>query len=310
MSTNFSENSENLVNEFICQTCDFVCSKRQHFKQHCNSKKHIFNIFNKNVNIVEKQYICSCGKKYKERTGLWKHKKHCGFIDETIGTNGNNGNCKIGTNSNEPTNNDVIMKLIESNAEWQTIIKEIVKNGINNSINNQPQHSYNNNNNKTFNLQVYLNEKCKNAMNLSEFVESIIPSLEELENTGREGYVKGISDIVLNRLDEIDATDKPIHCSDKKREILHVKENNIWNRESEEKPLLTNAIKKIAHKNMCNISEWSKKHPDCTNSDSRKNDLYLKIVSNSMSGINEEECLINLEKIISNIAKNTLIDKI
>jgi hypothetical protein len=147
-------------------------------------------------------------------------------------------------------------------------------------------------------------------MNLSEFIENIKPTIKELEVTGRDGYVKGISNIILSRLGDVDMTEKPIQCSDAKREVLYIKENDIWNKEAEEKPLLTDAIKKVTHRNLCNISEWQKLHPDCTDSESRKNDLYLKIVSNSISGGTKEESIENYDKIISSLAKNTVIQKL
>jgi hypothetical protein len=201
------------------------------------------------------------------------------------------------------------MKIITQHyGDLNTIIKELIKNGITNT--NTNTNSYNTKNiNNTFNLQVYLNETCKNAMNLSDFIETIKPTIEELELTGREGYVKGISHIVTTRLNDVKTEEKPIQCTDGKREVLYIKENNIWNKEAEEKPLLTKAIKQIAHKNMCNILEWQKNYPDCTHPDSRKNDLYLNIVSNSMSGGTKEESDKNYEKIISSVAKNTIIEK-
>jgi hypothetical protein len=249
------------------------------------------------------QYICKCGLKYANRSGLWKHKNNC---NEYLVNN------KKSDDIEEAKQYEIISQLIQSNAEWQTIVKEILKNGINNTTNtNTNTNSHNTNNiNNTFNLQVYLNETCKNAMNLSEFIETIKPTIEELELTGREGYVKGISNIVTTRLNGVKKEEKPIQCTDGKREVLYIKENDIWNKEAEEKPLLTKAIKQVAHKNICNILEWTKQYPDCTHPDSRKNDLYLKIVSNSMSGGTKEESDKNYEKIISSVAKNTIIDKV
>ncbi len=313
MATIFSENSEKNSEFYECKKCDYICCLKQHFIQHCKSKKHINRICNTNYNNTTEKSVkhnCECGKKYADRAGLWRHRKKC------------NNNNEITKNSSEDDNEITtkeFMKFIMSNhIEWQSIMKEIIKNGIGNNSHNTNTNSHNtntnshntNNINNTFNLQVYLNETCKNAMNLSEFIETIKPTIEELELTGREGYVKGISHIVTTRLNDVKTEEKPIQCTDGKREVLYIKENNIWNKEAEEKPLLTNAIKKIAHKNLCNISEWQKIYPDCTHYDSRKNDLYLNIVSNSISGGTKEESDKNYEKIISSVAKNTIIDKI
>jgi hypothetical protein len=306
METLFSENSEKIVNKFECKQCDYKCSLRQHFNQHCKSKKHLVNIVNKTVNTVnniEEQYKCVCGKEYKSRVGLWKHRKICdNFMVLTK---------KISDDDNMVTMKDMLKVIMTNTNEYQSIIKELIKNGINTNTNNTNTNCHNINNiNNTFNLQVYLNETCKNAMNLSDFIENIKPTIEELELTGREGYVKGISYIVNTRLNDVKTEEKPIQCTDGKREVLYIKENNIWNKEYEEKPLLTSAIKRVAHKNMCNILEWTKIYPDCTDSDSRKNDMYLNIVSNSMPGSTKEESDRNYEKIISNVAKKTIIDKV
>jgi hypothetical protein len=145
-------------------------------------------------------------------------------------------------------------------------------------------------------------------MNISEFVSSIKPTLEDLENVGRVGYVEGISKIIINKLNNTELTERPIHCSDLKREVLYIKnDNNEWNKEDDDKPLLTKAIKQIANENIKNITEWQKKYPGCTNSDSRKNDLYLNIVSNSMCGSTKEETNKNINKIISKVSKKVAI---
>ena len=146
-------------------------------------------------------------------------------------------------------------------------------------------------------------------MNIADFVNSIKPQISDLEATGRLGYVEGVSNIILNNLKSIDSRERPIHCSDYKREIIYIKDNNEWTKEDENKPILTNVIKIIANENIKNISEWKKEHPNCTKSDSKQNNLYLKIVSNSMSGSSAEESYKNITKIISNVAKQVIIDK-
>jgi hypothetical protein len=144
---------------------------------------------------------------------------------------------------------------------------------------------------------------------MSDFVNLIRPTLEDLENTGRKGYVEGITDLILKNLKALEQCKRPIHCSDLKRAVLYIKDKDKWEKEAEEKPILTNAIKCIAHENIKQIQEWKKKNPDCTDSESRKNNLYLKIVSNSMNGLDEEESEKNMCKIISNVAKESVIEK-
>jgi hypothetical protein len=164
-----------------------------------------------------------------------------------------------------------------------------------------------NSNNKTFNLQVFLNETCKDAMNLMEFVDSLQLQLSDLENVGKTGFVKGISNIIVQNLKALDVTKRPVHCSDYKREIMYVKEDNQWfndTKETEENQKLKKAIKQIAHKNICMIPEWKAKYPDCVFSDSKKSDQYNYIIYESM-----DQNDVNADKIIKNIAKEVIIDK-
>jgi hypothetical protein len=166
-----------------------------------------------------------------------------------------------------------------------------------------------NNNNNNFNLNFYLNETCKNAMNITDFVSQLPVNLTNLEDTGRLGFAEGISKIFIDGLKQINVNDRPLHCSDFKRETLYIKNNNEWNKETDNKIILTNAIKHVANKNIKQIFEWTKKYPDYNDYRSKKNDKYLKIVSQSMSGSTEEESLKNYSKIIKNIVRETTISK-
>ena len=208
------------------------------------------------------------------------------------------------------------MKVIEQNKELTNIIlqqnntiNKLCDSNNNTNITNNTQNNNSNNNNKTFNLNLYLNETCKNAMNIDDFINDIKLSLDDLEYTGRKGYIEGISNIILKNLKRLGEYNRPIHCSDNKREVLYIKHNNTWNKEEDDKPILTNAIKVIANQNIKQISKWKEKNPDCINSDSKKNNLYLKIVSNSMCGINKEETNKNINKILSNVIKELTINK-
>jgi hypothetical protein len=181
---------------------------------------------------------------------------------------------------------------------------KLVENGVTSN-----SHNTTNNDNKTFNLNFFLNETCKDALNIQEFVSSIKVNLDDLENTGRQGYIQGITNIFLKNLNNLEKNERPIHCSDVKREVLYIKDDNQWIKETDQKPILTKAIKTIANENIKKIKHWKEMNPDCTDSDSKKNNLYLKIVSNSMNGLTEEESNKNMNKIISNVAKEVIIDK-
>ena len=297
----------NLSIIYRCDYCDYRCSRKYNLDRHLSSSKHSkVTQGDENVSKVSKteqhdnmlsKFLCNiCNKEYTSRNGLWKHNKtHHDQINNDI------------------SDKELIMMLIKENAEFKNMMMKMVDNGINNGTNNCTNNTINNthinSHNKAFNLNFYLNETCKDAMNISDFVNSIKINLEDLENIGRTSYIEGVSNIILKNLNNIEKHLRPLHCSDSKREILYIKENNEWTKESDSKPILTKAIKIIANENIRQIKHWADKHPDCTKSSSRKNDLYLKIVSNSMNGLTEEEGRKNINKIISNVAKQTVIQK-
>jgi hypothetical protein len=304
-----------VANNFYCEKCDYTCCKKYNWDKHVMTLKHkkvtIGNIEETKVaksgtlsQIKSVHYFCHfCNKKYDSRNGLWKHKKIC--------NNNTNNNNFINSQQKDELYNledistkELVLFLFKQNNKLQESLIEMSKQSstTNNTTNN-------NSHNKTFNLQFFLNETCKDAINISDFVNSIKPQLADLENTGRLGYVQGVSNIILNNLNNLNNHERPLHCSDHKREVIYIKDNNEWIKENEDKPILTKAIKIIANENIKNINEWKKLNPDCTDPDSKKNNLYLKIVSNSMSGTTAEESSKNINKIISNLAKEVTIDK-
>ena len=295
--------------DYYCEKCDYKCSKIYNWKKHLDTAKHIYET---NGSVLETQsskkwqngiiFCEKCNKEFKTRSGLWKHSKTCNFNDKKeVAT-------KNITTSNEIQELKEIMKyLLKENSEMKNIMMDVNKTGTHNTTNNTTNNT--NSHNKTFNLNFFLNETCKDALNINDFVSSIKVSLDDLENTGRQGYIEGISHIILNKLKNLNHYDRPIHCADQKREILYIKNDNQWIKESEEKPLLTKAIKTIANENIKQIKTWRDNNPEYTDSYSKKNNLYLKIVSNSMIGTDKEECDKNINKIIKNIVKETIIDK-
>ena len=297
--------SPEISEKFLCESCNYKCSKQSEYNKHLLTNKHKILYF-PTTNPIEKSpfsdnvktYGCKCGKIYKHLSTLYAHRKKCvsqTIIEPTVKE----------PDIIEPTDKELIMILIKENSELKNMISEVIKNGTNNNnnINN------NNNNNKTFNLQVFLNEQCKDAINISEFVDTIKMQLSDLETTGRLGYVEGVSRIINKNLNELETNKRPIHCSDVKRETLYIKDDNEWIKDCEEKGILKKAVKQIATKNIMQINEWKKANPDCTDSDSKKNNVYLNIVSNSMSGATKEEQFTNLNKIISKVTKEVAIDK-
>jgi hypothetical protein len=265
--------------------------------------------YKKNTTHIE--YFCECGKKYSYHSGLWKHKKTCtyNFTKSPLEIN----KSPLDTNEShlfEPNLSDkeIIKMLIKENSEFKNLILEIVKKDTQ-SINNSNNTNCNNVNN-SFNLNLFLNEKCKDAINISDFVDNIKLQLTDLETTGRVGYVDGVSKILIKNLNELDTYSRPIHCSDLKREVLYIKDNDQWTKESDDKPVLKNMIKQVANKNIKQIQAWKDNNPGCCNSDSKKNNQYLNIVMNSMSGGSNEEQTTNISQIMKNVAKVVTIDKL
>lgn len=286
---------------FHCELCDYSSSRFSQFQRHLSTQKHkkCENETNMKQNETKKdeKFQCECGIICNSRTTLWRHKQKCKQNDEDEKNN------ELGL-----TDKEIISALLQQNEKLFKIIENGTPNNntLCNIVNNN---NLNNVGNKTFNLNLFLNETCKDAFNITDFVSSIKVNLEDLEHTGRQGYIQGITNIFLKNLNNLEQHMRPLHCSDPKREILYIKNNNEWTKESETKPILTRAIKTIANENIKQIKNWRDKYPDCSDSDSRKNDLYLKIVSNSMNGLTEEEGIKNINKIISNVAKGVTIVK-
>jgi hypothetical protein len=247
------------------------------------------------------QHKCICGKLYKYRQGLHVHKKKCDYKEHILqNTNANTEQFQI------------ILELIKDNKEIKDFLieqnKQLLKLSTAQIGNNNDINSHNNVSNK-FNINMFLNEKCKDALNISDFVNQLDVGIKDLEETGRLGFADGISKIFINGLNQLDIHNKPIHCNDLKREVLYIKDSDKWIKEDDTKPILTKAIKDVAHKNMKQIYEWQKIHPEYNNSESKQNDKYLQIVLESMSGSSKEESEKNYNKIIRNLAKGTIIPK-
>jgi len=309
--TKDTKKTQNNKQKFFCEYCDFNCFKLSDWNRHLSRPKHLNNQqgYNSATNDTTKtqktptEFICKCGKHYQYHSGLWRHKKLC---------TGSNVSLTIIDKNTQQLTPDLVFKLIEQNKELQqtlidqnkTIVELAQKSVTNNTTNTNCG-----NNNKTFNLQVFLNETCKDAINMSDFVNQIQVSLSELEDTGRLGYAEGISKVFINKLNDINDQERPLHCSDSKREIIYIKENNQWMKDDENKSSLMNAIKIVANKNIKQISEWQKVHPKFSDPSSKENDKYMKIVLNSMSGSTKEECEKNYEKIARNITKEVVIKK-
>jgi uncharacterized protein YPO0396 len=254
-------------------------------------------------------YICECGRVYRYDSGYYRHKKTCKTKNKD-GTDTQNNSLNFITP-------ELILELIKDNQEMKHIILEqnstinhLVKTGIsnNNNNNNNNTNSLNNNNNKTFNLQFFLNETCKDAMNIMDFVDSIKLQVSDLEKLGEVGYTQGISNIITTNLKALDVTQRPVHCTDKKRETMYIKDENTWEKEDDHKTKLRKAIKKVADKNIKLLPAFREKYPEYKNSSSKISDKYDKIVLEAMGGAGNDDGE-KEDKIIHSISKCTTIEK-
>ena len=315
-----------------CAYCDYLCIKSSDFKKHLLTSKHIKNT---NLNIIEQKndtYLCkNCNKVYKGRNGLWYHARTCVLNDSNVNNiqDSSLNEIKILTN--------LVLEIVKSNTELQKQNQEIQKQSQdlqkqsqdlqkqNQEIQKQNQdlqkkvldvckniqpsainsNNTSNSHNKTFNLQLFLNEECKDAMNLNDFVESVQLQMADLEKIGELGYVEGVSKFIMGKLNETDVNKRPVHCSDAKRDTLYIKDDNVWTKEGAENSKIRGAVKKIEKKNIKLLNVWKETHTGCMDSDSPYNDQYTHMIIGSLGGCE----LDNVNKVIKKIAKATIIDK-
>jgi hypothetical protein len=288
---------------FNCEICNFKCSKLSNFNKHLSTSKHL-NTTNILQNTTEKMplscekmlkmpknYICiTCGKEYKHHSSLWTHKKkYC------------SSNIKEGTEDDVRKLTNLILEVVKSNRQLQKQVIELSKEKTNTFISTNT-----NSHNKTFNLNVFLNDTCKDAMNIMDFADSLKIKISDLENVGKLGYVDGITNIIIKNLQELDISKRPLHCSDIKREILYIKDKNAWGKEKER---LKEAIQHVAHKNVQMLPKWKEENPDYKRDEGKANDEYLKIIMQSMGGSDKQEDDVYQNKIISKLAKHVIIEK-
>jgi hypothetical protein len=296
--------------KFICPTCDYKCSKNSEWSRHISTQKHKNTTnYNKNApEIAHKEYGCNCGKTYNHRASLYNHKKKCkspikspSAQQSTPAVHSTLYNKDIeSTGLNESSFSNLVVELIKSNQELQKQMLEVCK--INTTTINT-----NNSHNKTFNMQIFLNEQCKDAMNIMDFVNTFQLEYSDLEKVGEVGYVEGISNIIIKKLNEMDIYKRPIHCSDAKRETTFVKDKDVWEKENGNRDKLRLAIKHITKKNTDMLLSWCEAHPGSCDSDNYLNDVYIEMVRQAMGGRGDMEE--NENKIMRKIARSVLIDK-
>ena len=294
-----NQNLPKTCQKFYCKICDYGTSKKSSYNEHILTNKHIKSTFvNQNQPKTCSHHICeNCNKKYKDKSGLWRHKQKC--LANNNESDKDNDDDKI---NKEPSDKELILLLIKENCELKNIMMKVLENGTHNTTNNTTTHT--NSHNKAFNLNFFLNETCKNAMNITDFVDSIKLQLSDLMDVGELGYVEGISKIIVKNLNNLDESERPIHCTDKKRETFYIKDEDKWEKDDEERKKIKNTIKKVVNKNIRMLPVFKEKFPDYNDAKSKYSDQYSKIVIESMVTDLEKD-----DKIIKNICKATSINK-
>jgi len=295
---------------FSCENCNYTTSSSKDFKKHLSTRKHQRTTVSIQEIPENPKFQCVCGKVYKERTGMWRHKQTCNQLD-----NINTSEEPIPNTSNEPSQTpqvdmSVVLELLKQNQEFKDLLIEQNKHiillsqnaGNNNNIN------CNNNSNNKFNLNVFLNEKCKDAISLKDFVNSMNISLEDYIQTGEIGYVEGISKTIVKCINDMEVYDRPLHCTDLKRETIYIKDGEKWEKD-EDKAELRKAVKRVAHKNHKMTSIWMEKTPDVNTMGTENYEKFFKYMQSSLGGCGEQETKSFEDKIMKNIMKEVTIDK-
>ncbi len=285
------------THDFFCEKCNFITANKKDYSRHLLTAKHQnetneTGFETKNPQKTQQHNCEKCSEKFNSRSTLWRHKQKC--------TGENIENLQQKDLDKEK---DLISFIIQQFVQLQKLTPDNVV--VNNIGNTNMNHS----NNKTFNLQVFLNETCKNAMNIKEFADSVQLELSDLENVGKSGYIEGISSIIIKNLNALEMEKRPIHCTDNKREVIYIKDEDKWEKEEDNKPKLRRLIKEITHKNICMFKKFREKYPDCDNGDSKKSSVFNTIVYESMGGKGDDEGA-KVNKIIHKITKQVGIDKV
>ena len=296
---------------FYCKSCEYSCSKQSEFNKHIVTAKHKMIVNgSKKISKISKtdnnEYECVCGKTYKYDSGYYRHKKVCRSTNIQV-----DSNTHVKEHVDDSANNTMttMMELIRQNQEFKELIVEQNKHLL--ELSQKPTTTNNtiNNNNQKFNLNFFLNEQCKDAINMSEFLENMTLDIEDLTETGRLGYVGGISRIFINKLREMDTYKRPLHCTDLKRETLYIRENDEWFKENDSKNKFNDIIAHVANKNCKTIKQWTEEHPNYNKVDTQENIEYVMLCQAMLGGFGEQENRQHRDKIVRNLIKEVIVNK-
>ena len=302
--------------KYSCIKCKFSCSKKSNYNKHLLTAKH--KMIHNDTNKMPKNaaaYICdNCGKQYTYHSGLSRHKQKCNVqkIEETNEQNTETDN-EIPNqeleliDDNNVDYKDMFIQLMKQNQELQKTVVEQQKQyteTINEMI---PKIGNNNTTNNQFNLQLFLNEQCKDALNITDFMKSIQVNMNDLVQTGKLGYVDGMSRIFVNALKDMDVTERPIHCTDIKRETVYIKDQNKWEKDEDNKQKLKKTIRNIENKNLQMLPKWQEENPEHKNLESMKSNEFMELSITALGG--EEDKEKSEKKIMKNVLKEVMLEK-
>ena len=276
--------------KYFCDICDYNTSNRKDYDKHKLTLKHkIRTNTNEKVPKIPKAYLCECGKSYKHASSLWNHKQRC-FLDKNRPV------------LQETGKSEYKELLAQAMTHIQVQNEELKKKDV--LINNMIHKIGNNNTTNTVNINMFLNDKCKNALNFSEFINKIEVSTEDLENNAQLGFVDGITKILMDNLQQLTLFERPIHCTDIKRETLYIKDNNIWKTDNE--TILDNGIQEVSRKSLSSLLQWKKENPDYENMDSDFSNKCIVIQKQSTALSNKHKMY---PKVRHNIARKNYLKK-
>ena len=297
----------NRATKYRCDKCDFNCNKKYDYERHLSTRKHIKIHEDNDLGAIEgkQSYSCHCGNVYKHQSGLYRHKKIC-TIENSANTSSTNDD-KYDMLSN------TILLLVNENREFKQLLvdqnakmMEMAGNmGGNNHHNNN---TTNTNSHNKFNLNVFLNEQCKDAMSLKDFVKNLEISMEEFIETGEIGFVDGLSQVLIQRINDMDIHDRPFHCTDLKRETVYIKDAEKWEKDAN-KEKLRKAVKGVAYKNERMRPVWYAETPNVDVLGSENCEKFFKYSAAALGGYGKEENKTFEDKIMRNILKEVTIDK-
>ena len=319
------------IPRYFCEKCEYKTSNKKDYSKHLTTAKHlkVTNVTKKSPKNPQLHNCRFCDKEYKSRMGVWRHENKC--VENTGETE---PSYRPSTPpvvqqvdhsvSDEPANTNILLELVKQNQELMSSNKEFkelmveqqkenqeLQKQLLDSVKHGGQTITNNtiNNNQKFNLNFFLNEQCKDAMNMSDFLENMTLDIEDLMETGRLGYVNGISRILVNKLREIDAYKRPLHCTDLKRETLYIRENDEWSKEENSKEKIKELVDRVANKNCRTMKLWTEEHPDYNLVDSVDNLEFMKLSDTILGGFGEQENRQFRDKIIRSVIKEVAINK-